>query len=90
MDPKGSIMSVYSARPVDLHRSTTGFPSRRRSRFQRLAAAVAGLWRRMAEYDRMRRDAQHLDELTDHELRDIGLRRIGPGRFVTINDAEGG
>jgi uncharacterized protein YjiS (DUF1127 family) len=83
-------MSVYSARPGDLHRSTTGFPSRRRSPFRRLAAAVAGLWRRMAEYNRMRRDARHLEELTDHELRDIGLRRLGSGRFVLINDAEGG
>ena len=83
-------MSVYTARPGDLHRSTTGSPSRRRSPVGSLAAAVAYLWRRVAEYNRMRRDAQHLEELTDHELEDIGLRRVGPGQFIHMSDAEGG
>ena len=83
-------MSVYSARPSHLHRKSTGFRSRRRSPFRRLVAAATGLWQRIAEYSRMRRDQQHLEEMTDHELKDIGLRRVSPRRFIHISDAEGG
>jgi uncharacterized protein YjiS (DUF1127 family) len=84
------IMSIDIAQPSALPRSTSGFPSRRRSRFRRLAASVAGLWRRMANRNRLRHDWLHLEEMTDHELKDIGLRRVGPRQFLHISDVEGG
>ena len=70
--------------------STTSFVPRRRSPLRRLSAPMAGLWRRMAEHGRLRRDLQHLQQMTDHELKDIGLRRVGPRQFLHISDAEGG
>lgn len=85
-----TIMSIDIARPGALPRSTSGFPSRRRSPFRRLAASIAGLWRWMADHNRLRHDWLHLDEMTDHELQDIGLRRVGPRHFIHISDAEGG
>lgn len=85
-----NIMSIDIVRPSALPRSTSGFPSRRRSPFRRLAVSVAGLWRRMADHNRLRNDWLHLQEMTDHELQDIGLRRVGPRQFVHISDAEGG
>lgn len=83
-------MSISVAQPSTPMRSTAGFLLRRRSPLQRLAAPVAGLWRRAAERRRMRRDQQRLEQMTDHELRDIGLRRVGPRQFIHISDAEGG
>ncbi|WP_395672571.1 DUF1127 domain-containing protein [Inquilinus sp.] len=83
-------MSIPVVQLITLPRSAISFPPRRRSPLQRLAARVAGLWRRMAEHTRLRRDHRHLEQMTDHELRDIGLRRVGARHFVLISDAEGG
>lgn len=83
-------MSIPVVQLITLPRSAISFPSRRRSPLQRLAAPVAGLWRRMAEHRRRRRDHRHLEQMTDHELKDIGLRRVGAHHFVLIGDAEGG
>ena len=83
-------MSIPVAQLSHLPSRTAGFPPRRRSPFRRLAAPVAGLWRRIAEHKRQRRVQQHLEQMTDHELRDIGLRRVGPSQFIHISDAEGG
>ncbi|WP_343715867.1 DUF1127 domain-containing protein [Inquilinus sp.] len=83
-------MSIHSVQPTLLPRSMVGILPRRPSPMRRLAASVADLWRRMAEHDRLRRDHRRLEQMTDHELRDIGLRRAGPRQFVHISDAEGG
>lgn len=83
-------MSIPVVQLITLPRSAISFLPRRRSPLQRLAAPVAGLWRRMAEHSRRRRDHRHLEQMTDHELRDIGLRRLGARHFVLISDAEGG
>ena len=48
------------------------------------------IWRRMADRNRLRHDWLHLEEMTDHELKDIGLRRVGPRQFLHISDGEGG
>lgn len=83
-------MSIPVVQLITLPRSAISFPPRRRSPLQRLAARVAGLWRRVAEHSRRRRDHRHLEQMTDHELKDIGLRRVGPHQFLYISDAEGG
>lgn len=83
-------MSIHSVQPSLLPRSMVGILPRRRSPLHRLAASVAGLWQRMAEHRRLRRDHRHLEQMTDYELRDIGLRRIGSQQFILIGRAEGG
>ena len=84
-------MSIPVIQPsTQRRRGMPGFPSRRRSPFRRLAASVVELWWQMTEYNRLQHDWLHLEEMTDHELQDIGLRRVGPHRFIHISDAEGG
>lgn len=83
-------MSIPVVQLITLPRSAISLLPRRRSPLQRLAARVAGLWRRMAEHSRLRRDHRRLEQMTDHELQDIGLRRIGPRQFIHISDGEGG
>jgi uncharacterized protein YjiS (DUF1127 family) len=83
-------MSIPVVQPGTQRHSTPGFPSRRRSPFRRLVASVVELWWQMAEHNHLRHDWLHLEEMTDHELQDIGLRRVGPRQFIHISDAEGG
>ncbi|MGO1075648.1 DUF1127 domain-containing protein [Inquilinus sp. CA228] len=83
-------MSIPVAQLSYPFHSKTGFSLCRRSPFRRLSAPFAGLWRRLTEHNRLRRDQRHLEQMTDHELKDIGLRRAGPRQFHHIGDAEGG
>jgi len=83
-------MSIHSVQPTLLPRNMVGILPRRPSPMRRLAASVADLWHRMAEHGRLRRDHRQLEHMTDHELKDIGLRRAGPRQFLHISDAEGG
>jgi uncharacterized protein YjiS (DUF1127 family) len=83
-------MSIPVAQLSYPFRSTTGFSPCRRSPLQRLTGPVTALWRRLTEHSRQRRDQRHLEQMTDHELKDIGLRRAGPRQFLHISDSEGG
>jgi uncharacterized protein YjiS (DUF1127 family) len=81
-------MSIPVVQLITLPRSAISFLPRRRSPLQRLAAPVAGLWRRLTEFGRRRRDWRHLEQMTSRELKDIGLHRAGPGQFILTDGLE--
>jgi uncharacterized protein YjiS (DUF1127 family) len=58
------------------------FPAHGRLALRRLRGAFAALYRAAADHGRRARERKHL--MTDHQLRDIGLRRIGTGRVMHL------
>jgi uncharacterized protein YjiS (DUF1127 family) len=55
---------------------------------RRLQALFAHLGRAAANYGRIRRDERHLSEMSEQELLDIGLSRVGRGRFLRLTEAD--
>jgi uncharacterized protein YjiS (DUF1127 family) len=52
-----------------------------------LQALFAHLGRAAANYGRVRRDERHLSGMSEQELLDIGLSRVGRSRFLRLTDA---
>lgn len=77
-------MAFHSARTISRHHGVLPFPSRRRTYLYLVQVALAGLGDAISEARRLRRDQERLSELSDHQLRDIGLRRNGPGGTVSF------
>ncbi len=50
--------------------------------FRRLRGACVALYRAAADRSRRARERKHM--MTDHQLRDIGFRRIGTGRVMHL------
>ncbi|MGO4727219.1 MULTISPECIES: DUF1127 domain-containing protein [unclassified Inquilinus] len=81
-------MSYHSVQTTHrVHRTSSPAP-RSRPYFGRLGAAVAAMARSIAEHRRLRRDERRLLEMTDHQLQDIGLRRVGHSFGAQIIEAD--
>jgi len=70
-----------------VHRTSSPAPLSR-PYFGRLGAAVAAMARSIAEHFRVRRDERRLLEMTDHQLKDLGLRRVGHAYGARIIEAD--
>jgi uncharacterized protein YjiS (DUF1127 family) len=78
-----------TTRPISRDQAVLRLPARPRSFLHRIRAAFVALGVAMAQSRRTRQDQRHLSELTEYQLRDIGLRRSGHGRgSVFIRDDE--
>ena len=82
-------MTFPTTRPLSRDQSILRLPTRPRPFLHRIRAAFVALAVAMAHSRRTRQDQRHLSELTEYQLRDIGLRRCGHGRgIVFIRDDE--
>ena len=77
-------MTFPTTRPLSRDQAVLRLPARPRSFLHRIRAAFFALGVTMAQSRRIRQDRRHLSELTEHQLRDIGLRRVGHGRGATF------
>jgi uncharacterized protein YjiS (DUF1127 family) len=77
-------MTFPTTRPLSRDQSVLRLPARPRSFLHRIRAAFVALGVARAQSRRTRQDRRHLSELTDYQLRDIGLRRVGHGRGATF------
>ena len=84
-------MTFPITRPLSRDQSVLRLPARPRSFLHRVRAAFVALGVAMAHSRRIRQDRRHLSELTEHQLRDIGLRRSSHGRdaiFIQNDETE--
>jgi uncharacterized protein YjiS (DUF1127 family) len=84
-------MTFPTTRPLYRDQAVLRLPARPRSFLHRIRAAFIALGISMAQSRRIRQDQRHLSELTEYQLRDIGLRRVGHGRsaiFIQSDETE--
>ena len=76
-------MAFDTGRPVSSNPNVLAQPVR--SRAAGIRGRLAALAHSLAEYGRLRRDHRHLSELTDRQLWDIGIRRVGD-TYISVED----
>jgi uncharacterized protein YjiS (DUF1127 family) len=80
--PEDKKMDHYAERSLYCIESRLDFPVQERPAFRRLRGVFAALYRAAADRSRRARERKHM--MTDHQLRDIGFRRIGTGQVMHI------
>lgn len=80
-------MSFHALRSADRTARVFMSSPHDRTYLRGLQALFAHLGRAAANYGRVRRDERHLSGMSEQELLDIGLSRVGRGRFLRLTDA---
>ena len=81
-------MSFHALRPADRTARVFMSSSHDGIYLRRLQALFAHLGRAAANYGRIRRDERHLSGMSEQELLDIGLSRVGRNRFLRLTEAD--